>query len=195
MITNQIYNSRVSGRMHWIEKVVGELERRGDEKVVLSTGKTPSGHVHVGISRELIYCSAFERLLRDRGLETDFLFFIDSMDPVKRFPPYIPRDLAEYVGTPMCGVPCPEGCCASYAEHFGNLLLRNLGPFGLSPRVIWTHELYRRPEMQDLIRKTLRDVDAVRQILIDVVGPTLAPARFERFKTRVRSLIPCQVVC
>lgn len=181
--------------MHWIERIVRDLEKRGDERIVLSTGKTPSGYVHIGISRELIYCSSFERLLKQRGLKTKFLFFIDSLDPVKKFPPYIPSSFVKYIGMPMSDVPCPEGCCGSYAEHFGNLLIKNLAPFGLDPDVIWSHKLYATKGMLDLVRKALTNVDVVRNIFIDVVGPTLPPDQLEQYKERVGREFPCQVVC
>lgn len=182
--------------MHWIEKVMGDLEQRGDEIVVLSTGKTPSGYIHIGISRELTYCSAFERGLKERGMKTKFLLFIDSMDPVKKFPPYVPESFTPHTGKPMFDVPCPEeDCCGSYAEHFGNLLIRNLEPFGLRPEIIWSHKLYKTREMQDLIRTTLRNITTIREIFINVVGPTLAPSQFEQYRERVRAQIPCQVIC
>lgn len=181
--------------MHWIEKIISDLEKRGDERLVLSTGKTPSGYIHIGIGRELIYCSAFERLLRALDRKTGFVLFIDSMDPIKRFPSYIPSDFTKYVGMPMFMIPCPEGCCESYALHFGSLFIKNLGPFGLKPKIVWTHELYQTGKMQDLVRKALRNIVIIRQILIDIVGSTLSPDQLEQYRERVKVQIPCQVIC
>ncbi len=39
---------------HWLEGIIWKILERNAEEVNLSTGKTPSGHVHVGILRRII---------------------------------------------------------------------------------------------------------------------------------------------
>jgi lysyl-tRNA synthetase class I len=44
--------------VHWLEDTVEQIMSRKPPKVTLSTGKTPSGHIHIGILREIIICDA-----------------------------------------------------------------------------------------------------------------------------------------
>ncbi|UCD73061.1 MAG: lysine--tRNA ligase [Candidatus Bathyarchaeota archaeon] len=183
---------------HWIKKVVEDLKRRPETPLVLSTGKTPSGPIHIGICRELLYCSAFEELLKKDGLETRFLFFIDDFDPIKSFPPNIPKEFAkhkEYIGRPMSDVPCPYGDCRSWAEHFSRELLDSLGEFNVFPEAIMTHEFYETEEAKSAIRTALRKVGTLRDILGRIVGPTLSNDKRSIFEKQLETWTPCTVVC
>ncbi len=183
---------------HWIKKVVEDLKKRSETPFVLSTGKTPSGPIHIGICRELIYCSAFQQLLEEDGYETKFIFFIDDFDPLKSFPPNVPRDFAkhkEYLGWPMSDVPCPYGDCESWAEHFSRELFDSIAEFGVHPETIRTHEFYETENAKDAIRTALREIDSLRNILLRIVGPTLGDEKRSRFEKQLETWTPCTVVC
>ncbi|WP_309491940.1 lysine--tRNA ligase [Candidatus Hecatella orcuttiae] len=183
---------------HWIDRVVRELELRGDEQLVFSTAKTPSGPIHVGVGRELVYCSAFETLLRERGFPTAFYFFVDDFDSLKTFPPATPKDFAsrrEYLGRPMWAVPCPYGHCESWGRHYAQELIETFPTFGFHPQIVWSHRLYQTPEMKNLIRKALEKVGELKAILRRVVTPTLQGEKLEAFQKELEDWYPCLVVC
>ena len=183
---------------HWIETVVDDLVKRGDVPTVLSTAKTPSGPIHIGISRELVYCSVFEKLLEERGVETDFIFTVDDMDSIKKFPPGVPEAFmkhTEYIGKPMVDVPCPYGDCENWGKHYAQELIDTFNDFGLFPRVIWAHKLYMTKEMKDAIRISLKNVETIRQILKDIMEPTLSGSQLEAFRRELPTWYPCLVVC
>ena len=183
---------------HWIGRIVCELEKRDDEKIVFSTAKTPSGPIHVGVGRELIYCSVFERILRERGRKTEFLFFVDDFDSLKSFPPNIPKEFSshkEFLGKPMYMVPCPYNHCESWGTHYAQELIETFPDFGLHPKIIWSHELYQTQEMKNLIRLALDRVGDLRKIMVEVVGPTLQQNQLEKFKKEMENWYPCLVVC
>ena len=48
--------------IHWLETLSKEIEKRDTDKIVISAGKTPSGHIHLGILRELIIGDSVRRL-------------------------------------------------------------------------------------------------------------------------------------
>ncbi|MHA1238336.1 MAG: lysine--tRNA ligase [Candidatus Odinarchaeia archaeon] len=180
---------------HWLEKIIEEILSRHDETVVISTGKSISGRVHIGIFRELLIADGLSRLLNERGIKHKFYFFVDDYDPAKHFPDYIPKDYEKYIGMPFCDIPDPEGCCKSYAEHYAKELIDTFKDFGLSPEIVWTSELYRTPRMKNAIRRILKNVDKVREILVRNVGKTLSGDDFKEYETEIRKRWPVSVVC
>ena len=60
-------------------------------KITLATGKTPSGHIHLGILREIVICDAIRRIFEEEGKKVEFYLFLDDLDAAKRFPDYIKK--------------------------------------------------------------------------------------------------------
>jgi len=184
--------------VHWIDGVVEDLDRHGDDRLVFSTAKTPSGPIHVGVGRELIYCNVLQQLLRERGRETAFLFFVDDFDSLKSFPSGTPPEFTrhtEYLGKPLYQVPCPYGHCESWAKHYAQELLDTFPAFNINPRTFWTHEVYAGEGMKSLIRTALNRVEDLRAILRDVVGSTLDGQRLEAFQREMEGWFPCLTIC
>ncbi|MBC7121062.1 MAG: lysine--tRNA ligase [Candidatus Methanosuratus sp.] len=154
------------GRGHWVRGIVEEIIKRDDEKIVIHTGKTPSGPIHIGAEREQFICSAIQRELKRRGFESTFNLIIDSYDPIKSIPAAltVPEWFEEELGKPLSSVPDPFGCHGSYAHHFADEFIRCQPELGLSPNIIYTHELYTQPAMKDAIRTVLRRLDQLKAI-------------------------------
>ena len=94
--------------VHWLEETVDKISNRNPELITLSTGKTPSGHIHIGILREIIICDALCRIFEDKGKKVKFYLFLDDFDAAKRFPPYIEKDFQDqHIGKPFALIPCP----------------------------------------------------------------------------------------
>jgi len=188
----------LSQLVHWIERIANDLERRGDEVTVFSTAKTPSGPIHVGVGRELVYCSTFERLLRERGHKTRFLFIVDDFDSLKSFPPETPEPFTkrtEHIGRPLHQVPCPYGDCESWGAHYARELIETFPHLGLHPEIVWSHDLYQTSEMKNLIRVSLRRVEEIRRIFEEIVAPTLSGEQLEAFRRDLPAWYPCLVLC
>ncbi|RLI23882.1 MAG: lysine--tRNA ligase, partial [Candidatus Hecatellales archaeon] len=182
----------------WLGRVVEELKARGESPLVFSTAKTPSGPIHIGFGRELVYCDVLSRMLEAEGYRSEWVFFVDDFDSLKAFPPGIPGEFSthrEYLGRPMFMVPCPYGCCESWARHFAGEMLEAFPAFGFKPKVYWTHEVYRWPEMKALVRKALKEREKLRSILLEVVAPTLEGERLQAFQKELEDWYPCLVVC
>ena len=96
------------GLVHWLEETVQEISKRNLTEITLSTGKTPSGHVHIGILREIIICDALSRIFEKKGVKVSFYLFMDDFDAAKRFPYYIDEDYQkDNLGKPFALIPCP----------------------------------------------------------------------------------------
>jgi len=184
--------------VHWLEDIVDEILNRKVSEITLSTGKTPSGHIHIGILREILICDALRRVLEDKGQKVKSLLFLDSLDAAKRFPDYIDKDFQiNHLGKPFSLIPCPfkECGCESYAHHFGEELVSTFENFGIKNQIIWTHELYSKKDMQEKIRVALEKTEEIKEILKKYLLPTLDEDRKKEFLKSQENWMPAMVIC
>ena len=103
---------------HWADRVASEVIAGGREPVVVSTGISPSGDIHIGNMREVMTGDAIHRVLVERGVAAGFNFVADNLDPLRKVYPFLdPAVYEPLVGQPICAIPCPCGGHASYADH------------------------------------------------------------------------------
>ncbi|MCJ7650488.1 MAG: lysine--tRNA ligase [Candidatus Lokiarchaeota archaeon] len=184
--------------IHWLEDTVEKVMSRNPLEITLSTGKTPSGHIHVGILREIIICDALSRIFNKKGKKVNFYLFLDDFDAAKRFPDYIDAKFQrEHIGKPFALIPCPfKSCgCESYARHFGNELISTFKDFGIKNEIIWTFDLYKERRMQEKIKIALEKTDEIKKILKKYIFPTLDDEKKERFVEMQTSWMPVMVLC
>ncbi len=183
---------------HWLEKIVDKISERNVENITLSTGKTPSGHIHIGILREILICDALRRVFEEKGYKVDSFLFMDDIDAAKRFPEYIDKKFQKtHLGKPFAYIPCPfkECGCESFAYHFGNELISTFKDFGIKTKTIWTHELYRKKEMQEKIRIALENTDLIKDILKKYILPTLDESKTSKFTEMLQNWMPVMAIC
>jgi len=184
--------------VHWLEDTVEKIMSRNPLEITLSTGKTPSGHIHVGILREIIICDALTRIFDKKGKKVNFYLFLDDFDAAKRFPDYIDvKFQREHIGKPFALIPCPfKDCrCESYARHFGNELISTFKGFGIKNEIIWTFALYKERRMQEKIKIALENIDEIKRILKKYIFPTLDGEKKERFVEMQKTWMPVMVLC
>ena len=184
--------------VHWLEDTVEKIMSRNPLEITLSTGKTPSGHIHVGILREIIICDALSRIFDKKGKKVNFYLFLDDFDAAKRFPDYIDvKFQREHIGKPFALIPCPfKDCrCESYARHFGNELISTFKGFGIKNEIIWTFSLYKERRMQEKIKIALENIDEIKRILKKYIFPTLDGEKKERFVEMQKTWMPVMVLC
>ena len=184
--------------VHWLEDTVQEISKRKLTEITLSTGKTPSGHIHIGILREIIICDAIRRIFEKKGVNVSFYLFMDDFDAAKRFPDYIDANYQKNnLGKPFALIPCPfEDCgCESYAYHFGNELISTFKHFGIKNEIVWTFKLYQQREMQEKIKIALDNTDRIKQILKKYIMPTLDDDRQKQFTALQKTWIPVMAIC
>ncbi len=166
------YNGQGASRldsMHWADVIANALVERGG-KHLISTGITPSGYIHVGSLRESITANAVYKALKERKADVDFIYLVDSYDPLRKRYPFLPERFEKEVGKPICYIPCPDGCHASYAEHYITPFLDAIGELGIRPRIIWTHRLYEEGRFTEIVDLVLRERAKVAAILGEVTG-------------------------
>ncbi len=182
----------------WLDETVEKISKRKPPKITLSAGKTPSGHIHIGILREIIICDALRRIFEKQGNFVNFYLFIDDFDAAKRFPDYIDKDFQEkHLGKPFALIPCPfkECGCESYAAHFGNELISIFPDFGIDNKIIWTFKLYQEKRMQDKVKIALDNTNLIKNILKKYILPTLDNKSKQEFIAMQKTWMPVMVLC
>lgn len=149
----------------WAERVADGL---GEGPHVVVTGISPSGHIHN--LREVLVAEAVADALKARGEEVRFIFHADTIDPLRKVAPGVPESFEEYFGHSLSRVPDPEGCHASYAEHFLVPFEEALGEMGMEIEVLRSHELYESGVYTDVTREAIEHTDGLRGILQEASG-------------------------
>jgi len=113
---------------------------------------------------------AVYRALLDRGVEARLIYIADTYDRLRRLYPFLPESFKEHIGKPLSEIPCPTGCCASYADHFLNPFLRSMERLGIRPEVYRADQLYKEGKYVEAIRTALSRKDDIARILKEVSG-------------------------
>ncbi|MDH3681541.1 MAG: lysine--tRNA ligase, partial [Acidimicrobiia bacterium] len=147
------------------DRVLRRHERRtgagGDRPVVIASGMSPSGPIHLGNLRELMVPHFVAEEIRGRGIACDHLLSWDDYDRLRKVPAGVPSSIAEHIGRPLSSVPDPYGELSSYAERFKAPLRRAMHQLGVAVREISQTEMYRNGAYRDEI---IQAIDARRSI-------------------------------
>ena len=151
----------------WAKKVADSLG--GGPHVVVS-GISTSGNIHVGNMLEVLVAEAVANALKERGEEVRLIFHADTIDPLRKIAPGVPEEFKEYIGHSLSHIPDPEGCHASYAEHFLAPFEEALGAMEMGIEVLRSHELYESGVYTDVTREAIEHTDELRGIMGEVTG-------------------------
>ncbi len=158
--------------MHWADVEASALRSISDEHII-STGITPSGHIHVGNMREILTGNGIYRAAKDAGIDARHIHVADTFDPLRKVYSFLDESYARHVGRPLSEIPCPCGGHKNYAEHFLTPFLASLDELGVECEIVKTHELYRKGSFSDAIDTLFQNIDAIKQILQDLSGREL----------------------
>ena len=171
----------LSTEMHWSEAIARDIiAKRKEERHVVATGITPSGAIHVGNLREIIVADAVHTALLALGVDARLIYVADSFDPLRRRYPFLPPEYEAHVGKPISEIPDPEGCHASYADHFLQPFLESLDELGIPIEKFRADELYKAGHYAGTIKEALTGRAELARILEAVSGRQL-PAEWSPF--------------
>ena len=154
--------------IHWADVIAERLEDSGPHTI--ATGITPSGPVHIGNMREVMTADAVYRALLDRGVEARLIYIADTFDRLRRLYPFLDESFTQHIGKPLSEIPCPKGCCGSYADHFLLPFLDSLKRLGINPDVYRADILYKQGMYVEAIKTALEKRDDIARILKEVSG-------------------------
>ncbi|MFI6645828.1 lysine--tRNA ligase [Streptomyces sp. NPDC050504] len=170
----------------WVSRfaddVIAESERRAPGKpVVVASGLSPSGPIHLGNLREVMTPHLVADEVRRRGHEVRHLISWDDYDRYRKVPNGIPgvtpETHAQHIGRPLTAVPAPEGSAhPNWAEHFKAAMVQALGELGVEFDGISQTEQYTTGAYREQILHAMKhrgDIDAI----LDQYRTKKAPAK------------------
>lgn len=151
------------------DEVIEESERRAPGKpVVVASGLSPSGPIHLGNLREVMTPHLVADEIRRRGREVRHLISWDDYDRYRKVPAGVPgvdETWAEHIGKPLTSVPAPKGSSyPNWAEHFKAAMVEALGQLGvefdgISQTAQYTSGAYREQILHAMRHR--HDIDAI----------------------------------
>ncbi|OII68210.1 lysine--tRNA ligase [Streptomyces sp. CC77] len=151
------------------DEVIAESERRAPGKpVVVASGLSPSGPIHMGNLREVMTPHLVADEIRRRGHEVRHVISWDDYDRYRKVPQGIPGvddTWADHIGKPLTSVPAPAGSPhANWAEHFKAAMVESLAELGvefdgISQTRMYTSGAYREQILHAM--KHRHDIDAI----------------------------------
>ena len=165
--------------MHWADFTAEKLSKERGNKQVACSGITPSGEFHIGHIREILSAEMIHRACLDAGLDSQYIFIVDSMDPLRRVYPFLSEEYEKYIGCPLAFIPAPDSNGnpdpngLSYAEHFLGPFLDALAEIGVFPEVIMNHETYSKGQFAEKIDSAIEQAGEIREIIESISGREL----------------------
>ena len=161
--------------MHWADVAAQSLSHKG-KKHVVSTGITPSGEFHIGHLREILTGDMISRAAQNAGLDVDFVFIIDSADPLRKVYDFLGPEYEQFVGNQLGAIPAPkkdgspdwgrfENENWTYANHFLEPFLTALSEIGVNPRLIDNLDSYRSGCFAELSKIACDRADEIRECI------------------------------
>ncbi|MEU6027390.1 lysine--tRNA ligase [Streptomyces tauricus] len=163
------------------DEVIEESERRAPGKpVVVASGLSPSGPIHLGNLREVMTPHLVADEIRRRGHEVRHLISWDDYDRYRKVPNGVPgtdASWAEHIGRPLTSVPAPAGSAyPNWAEHFKAAMVEALAEMGVEFDGISQTEQYTSGAYREQVLHAMKhrgDIDAI----LDQYRTKKAPAK------------------
>jgi lysyl-tRNA synthetase, class I len=149
---------------HWIERIADNLNERDVSEHVIASGTSISGSIHIGNSCDIFIANAVTKALNKLNDKSKTIWIADDHDPLRKVPYPLPESYEKYLGIPYSQIPCPEGCCSNFVEHFEKPLLNILERFGIELEVYSGAEMYKKGTYNDYIRIALEKAPEIIKI-------------------------------
>ena len=170
--------------MHWADVAANALSHKGAKHIV-STGITPSGEFHIGHLREILTGDMIARAARNAGLDVEFVFIVDTADPLRKVYDFLGSEYEQFVGHQLGSIPGPdqdgnpdwvrfekEGW--TYGDHFLKPFLQALEQIGVRPRIIDNLESYQNGRFDALSKIACDKREDIREAIERISGRELA---------------------
>ncbi|QLE72709.1 lysine--tRNA ligase [Streptomyces rectiverticillatus] len=151
------------------DEVIAEAERRAPGKpIVVASGLSPSGPIHLGNLREVMTPHLVADEIRRRGHQVRHVLSWDDYDRYRKVPngvPGIDESWAAHIGKPLTSVPAPAGSAfANWAEHFKAAMVEALAELGIEYDPISQTEQYTSGVYREQVLHAMKhraDIDAI----------------------------------
>jgi lysyl-tRNA synthetase, class I len=164
------------------DEVVAESEGRAPGRpVIVASGLSPSGPIHLGNLREVMVPHLVADEIRRRGIACTHILSWDDFDRLRRVPANIDQSWAEYIGRPLTSVPAPPGSAyASWAEHFRAPMETALARMGVECLGISQTQMYTSGAYVDQVLLAMRERERIDGVLARYRTKAARPAAAPR---------------
>ena len=169
--------------MHWSEVVANALAAKGDKHIIAS-GITPSGEFHIGHLREILTGDIITRACKAKGLDAEFVFVVDSADPLRKVYSFLSSEYERYIGHPLATIPAPDengnpsADDRTYSQHFLEPFLEALEQIDVRPRLIDNYQSYANGKFASRTKIACEKAGEIKEIIERVSGRELSPDWF-----------------
>ncbi|MET7292456.1 lysine--tRNA ligase [Streptomyces griseoloalbus] len=169
------------------DEVIEESERRAPGKpVVVASGLSPSGPIHLGNLREVMTPHLVADEIRRRGHQVRHLISWDDYDRYRKVPAGIAgvdETWSEHIGKPLTSVPAPKGSAhPNWAEHFKAAMIASLAEMGVEFDGISQTEQYTSGVYREQILHAMRHRGDIDAVLAQYRTKKAAPAKKQQQK-------------
>jgi lysyl-tRNA synthetase class 1 len=149
------------------DEVVAESELRAPGKpVVVASGLSPSGPIHLGNLREVMVPHLVADEIRRRGIACDHVLSWDDFDRLRRVPTDVDQSWTEHIGRPLTSVPAPPGSpYPNWAEHFRAPMEAALARMGVEYRGVSQTQMYTSGAYVDQVLLAMREREHIDAVL------------------------------
>jgi lysyl-tRNA synthetase class 1 len=141
----------------------------GTPVIVVASGLSPSGPIHLGNLREVMTPHLVADELRRRGHRVRHLLSWDDYDRYRKVPlgvPGVDDSWAEHIGKPLTSVPAPEGSAhPNWAEHFKAAMAASLAELGVEYDGISQSAQYTSGAYREQVLHAVRSRVAIDRVL------------------------------
>jgi lysyl-tRNA synthetase, class I len=163
-----------------------------DRPIVVASGISPSGPIHMGNLREVFTTHLVAEALRRRGSDVVHLHSWDDYDRFRKVPAGVDPSFERHVGMPLAAIPDPEGGSGSYAEHFMDELRASLDVLGIQMTEVRQSGRYPAGAYNVSIRRAMDE----RGFIFDTLAGQQTAGRHERPREeRRREYYPFKPYC
>ena len=98
------------------------------------------------------------RACKSAGLDAEFVFIVDSADPLRKVYPFLSDEYEQYIGCALATIPPPDekgrpgSGDRNYAQHFLEPFLAALEKIDVRPRIIDNYTSYANGEFAEKSR-------------------------------------------
>ncbi|RLG18708.1 lysine--tRNA ligase [Nanoarchaeota archaeon] len=159
----------------WADKIAEQIIKRKKYKYIdkdidtqtynVKTSASLSGVLHIGRLADTIRSESVVKALRRKGYDAKLIWVAEDMDAFRKVPKGVPESFKQYLGIPVSSIPDPWGCHDSYAEHHLDEYLKVVKKFVQVDAVYRMSEEYKSGNFNTYIKKILRNLDTVREIV------------------------------
>lgn len=149
------------------DDVIEEAERRAPgKKIVVASGISPSGPIHLGNLREIMVPHLVADEIKRRGIPCEHILSWDDFDRYRKVPAGYDPTFAEHIGKPLTSVPAPRGSeYATWSDHFKAPFRAALAALGVEVTEISQTDEYTSGTYREQILHAMRERRRIDEVL------------------------------